>query len=1130
MKKFLLVAFATLLTYSVAISQPQVASQRPVKRTVNLNVNTSRQLQHTVLPFQKQSARALHNNQMTKSLVKGALKSAQRRAASVITNQPEGTYYNMAYATDYYGYSLFGLYNGTHDSALSEVVEGTDGNLYLHNIVSELYTEEGYWVKAEKVESKADTYVIHPQPIYIEDYYGTIYTYNITKMKITSEGSVVPDGNGDITLTWKNQKVTISDIFGAADATSNGWSGCLNWNASMTVLTDKAIKELPAGVQAFDASMIYSSQLPAETGDQKGTMVKMAIDGNDVYLHITDEFDSWIKGTINGQTVSFPAKQYLGGSQSYNLHIYFMTCDISSILSDKITFAYDADSKRLTNTDSYMVINGSKKKLYYLDLYGAPVIAPYIDAAHTPLPASNFGGSNYIRSYGYGYLDFDAPTFDAEGNFLNPNNLYYRVYLGYDYDEEKGVCNKMKQFVFTPEEYAELTENTTDIPFTFSGYNFWNNGSSFEFVYYFNRACWVGIQTVYRGGGQENVSEISWYGDHNGITGSESFFPQIEDPDVFTTSLANDEMVVKAGEPSSKTFTTGSVNTETYDVAIKITAEDLAHGAKLTGKKITGISIPFFETNGITNVKAWLATSLNLNEDGTFTPNIVSKDFTPKAQDFTTVRFDQAYDIPAEGLYVGYTLTAEPNATPIILSENGNDACFIVHTSHVYSTGWANIASDEGNLAIEAIVSGCEAHAAEIKIPEDIYAKVNEPALAKVQVANYGSKGLSNISYDYLLAGNDVEIKNSADVNNLNIKPVFGAYKTVKVEVPAAPKTGGYFFSADVKKANGQDNGIEDYAGDGCVTVVDFLPTKRPLLEEYTGTWCGYCPRGYVALEKMAQLYPEDFIALSYHNDDPMEVMSSYEFPSVVEGFPTAWLDREWELDAYYGTTGKDLGIEQTWKERCTEFTPADINVEASWSEDGKTINIKTKASFAAAVSYPTISYAVVADGLTGSGDDWAQSNYYSDQAYGTPKYMEQFYNGASAVEGLVFNDVLVAVAEQVEGSLPEEAEAGKTYEHTYSFNAANILNTAGDPVIQDKNKVKVVASIINAGIVINANKCKVTSATNGIDDRNALQQAVKTTYYDMSGRKVLVPSNGVYLKNVQYQDGTNHTEKVMIK
>jgi len=40
----------------------------------------------------------------------------------------------------------------------------------------------------------------------------------------------------------------------------------------------------------------------------------------------------------------------------------------------------------------------------------------------------------------------------------------------------------------------------------------------------------------------------------------------------------------------------------------------------------------------------------------------------------------------------------------------------------------------------------------------------------------------------------------------------------------------------------------------------------------------------------------------------------------------------------------------------------------------------------------------------------------------------------------------------------------------------------------------------------------------------------VKTQYFDLSGRRVLVPSNGIYMKTIQYKNGTTATQKVVVK
>ena len=156
-----------------------------------------------------------------------------------------------------------------------------------------------------------------------------------------------------------------------------------------------------------------------------------------------------------------------------------------------------------------------------------------------------------------------------------------------------------------------------------------------------------------------------------------------------------------------------------------------------------------------------------------------------------------------------------------------------------------------------------------------------------------------------------------------------------------------------------------------------------------------------------------------------------------------------------------------------------------------------------------------------------------SGGAAGFPQYMEKFVNGDSYVSGLVYNDVLVASSdyEGVEGSVPESVVGGTPYTHEFSFNAADIVNIYGTPVIQDKNKVRVVAMLVSWGNVLNANKCKVTVGGTGIRDLNAgADRVVKTEYFDLSGRKVLLPANGVYIKSQQLKNGETVTQKVVVK
>ncbi len=346
---------------------------------------------------------------------------------------------------------------------------------------------------------------------------------------------------------------------------------------------------------------------------------------------------------------------------------------------------------------------------------------------------------------------------------------------------------------------------------------------------------------------------------------------------------------------------------------------------------------------------------------------------------------------------------------------------------------------------------------------------------------------------------------------------------------------------------------VADLAADLLVAVIDIsadfltlndVPKHRALLEEYTGTWCGWCVRGFAALEKLAELYPDEYVLVSYHNSDPMEILisDSYsginEFPSYVAGFPDAYVDRVIEVDPYYGYDA-DYGIEpmtitRPLNDRCKVFGHANIELNAILSEDASTVDVSTAVTFpydATEANYG-LEYVLVADGLTGEDSNWAQSNYYSGDAEAAEdENLAPFVAQGSYVAGLVFNDVAAQVSAtngiSIEGSIPATIVADQIINHEYTFTLADAVNTSGDPVIQDVNKLKVVAILVNneTGEVLNANKCNVTLPT-GIRSINEGSKSAHADYYDISGRRSVAPLRGVNI--VRKNDGS--VSKVMVK
>ena len=99
--------------------------------------------------------------------------------------------------------------------------------------------------------------------------------------------------------------------------------------------------------------------------------------------------------------------------------------------------------------------------------------------------------------WGYNALQFTISPTDKDGNFIVPEKLTWMAYI----DDEP--------FIFSPDDYSGLTEDKEEIPYGWFDSNY-DIYTSF-FTIYFEPAKNVGIQTIYRGGDQENRSDIVYY-------------------------------------------------------------------------------------------------------------------------------------------------------------------------------------------------------------------------------------------------------------------------------------------------------------------------------------------------------------------------------------------------------------------------------------------------------------------------------------------------------------------------------------------------------------------------------------------------------------------------------------------
>ncbi|MCR5129987.1 MAG: hypothetical protein K6C10_00810 [Prevotella sp.] len=1058
---------------------------------------------------------------MNKKAQKANAQKPMRKAYGdpLIEEQPEGEFVSYIRNGESYVATFLGLMYQEVIGGAVQAVFANDGTVYLKNLLTGF--ECPGWVKGQVDGSKIT--IEFPQTILESE--GEYYYLELMELDMVQETYVAKEdetlvldydpATRAISTPANSPLATGENVLGLTDYTSE-WYGYADWNFSMEEVNIEPVSA-PEGLE--------TTEYVLQADDYAGHLVNVGFDGNDVYVQgvYTELPESWIKGTINGDKVIFKTGQYIGAT-TYHQYLVAATAEEvydeyydeyyeDYVLADEdITFDYDAATKTLSNSNTFMV-NAGTETVYYAAVFEDASMAPFVEVPATPAAPDNilytYMGYPYYALYGYGwgYLEYEIQPVDEEGNFILSDKLSYHIYTRVNGEE--------KVLEFDPETFIALEEPMTEIPYGFTeGWDIYENA-----IYLYQTGVDAyGMQTIYRGGGEERRSEIVWV-----ETGVEPQ-PEKETPEYPELDPENvgNSINYSPFDGSQEVGVIGDLKTQTYDVAMKL--QDDA----IVGTHIDKISIPLVSTENVSNLKVWLSTNLRV-ENGVNAPNLVEIPTEASESGFVTVELPTPYTIPEEGVYVGYSMTIDEvddyTGYPIVVVDKMTEGGLYLHTSKVYMK-WMDMSEEIGVSAyIKVEVSGASVkdNAAAPKANETTYVKAGEEITVETMVANHGAKGIESLDVNYILNG-----KTTSKHFDL-AEPVandLGLTCTITNTLEGIAERGNYDLVVKVVKVNGIDNEDVTPESTSPIVVLNNIPKKRALLEEYTGTWCGWCVRGFVAFEKLAELYPDEYVLVSYHNGDPMEVVFSNEYPSTVEGYPDAWIDRAFEVDPYYGLGDEPMGVAQDLADRNQVFGYADIDVKANLSADEKKVSVTTNVTFpydATGAKYG-LSYVLVADGMTGTGSDWSQSNYYNGEV-GLEDDLAPFADAGDYVDGLVYNDVAVMVSAKsgaaIRGSIPATITADKAISHKYTFLMANAINNNGDEMDLDVEKLKVVAILTNTetGEVLNAQKCKVATATAiKIADEDQ-KTATPVVYYDLGGRQAKSLHRGLNI--VRMSDGT---------
>lgn len=497
----------------------------------------------------------------------------------------------------------------------------------------------------------------------------------------------------------------------------------------------------------------------------------------------------------------------------------------------------------------------------------------------------------------------------------------------------------------------------------------------------------------------------------------------------------------------------------------------------------------------------------------------------------------EPYVIDANPIYIGYKLkvdkvVGEGEKHPILLDKDvvNSDGSFFYYDQGSTNGEWMDAYTNGAAVIVVTIEREVYDYALATIMPDDQYAEVSKDFEVLLTVQNNGKNAINSLSYKYSLNGG-AYIEKTLTLEE-SLAPSLDKSYALLLPFDPVEEIGDYAVDIEITEVNGMPNESDAAATYFILSVLPYKAKNVPLVEEFTALNCGYCPRGYAAMEYLSNTYPDDVVVICYHNDaqgvDPMTVTNTMPVPPAdgVQSNPTAGLNRTGIIDPYYGDWqrygSRPLGIVEDVFRVAAQPTIVDIQIkEVSFNAVDSVINVTTEVTFLKSVADDAyrLGYVLTCDGLW--DQSWAQTNYLSrDNSIKDLPLLDEFYSLPAKVYDLTFNDVAINVEayKGISNSLTG-VTVGTPIVNNYSFNVKHIRNTSGRSMLPwlavDRMRVNAFVIDRSTTYVVNATKFDVGNVYNEVKGIEAAEDDANAVYYDLQGRRVANPDRGIYVKVV---------------
>lgn len=579
---------------------------------------------------------------------------------------------------------------------------------------------------------------------------------------------------------------------------------------------------------------------------------------------------------------------------------------------------------------------------------------------------------------------------------------------------------------------------------------------------------------------------------------------------------------IKAGD-----FIVGWFDDDTYDVdnglgfngdvSLEIGTEIPADFyAGLNGFKVDGVRFALCNSAQVKSVKLYGVTPDNYITE----PLAVKEVNATCAKGWNYFEFAEGVTIDPSlvSLIPVYEFVNKSGAYAMGMRDLGNNGSFLAYgpLAQDGSMIWGDMGLDYGTPAIQMVCYADPVEGYNVKISnfESSTVGMGQTFEPEFTISSTSDKAVESIHYSLSFANEVIE---GTETFKKAIPAGIGQKATFTKTLTAPQKAGSLPIVITIDAVNG-----EALAEPSVSTVYQDVVTKivprYHIVEEFTGTGCGFCPLGWAGMEYTKEHYSDKagVVAIhQYNSTDPM--YGTYYHTPDFAGAPSCRIDRfPEELNPYAENMGQYFQV-------LDQLIPeVDVKVWAAYTDENMTkVDAYASTEFLTDLDGSELVFVLTADGLTGTTSAWKQANYlYQYAASQYPASAKEFCKGGKYAQSsvtLVFNDVMIgsswpsATKDNAVEPFPLTAAGYKVgTSYTLSLPTKTALKNA-----LLKDQIYVTAMVIKAdGMIANAARCRVLTQEEAAGVSSVTTEVENAALYDLQGRKVNAAAHGIFIQN----------------